>query len=201
MSGKAGRRPSACDGVWSRLLEGADLAEIRESEAAHLEKCAPCRAALGRVESRVALLAEEIEAIEPRLSADEAVALATGARRGRSRDRDAGGGDTSGGRRLAGVSAASWRRRLAWAAGPAVALAAAILGVVWAGPWRPGPGLMPPPAALVAGARPAAEPGGLAVEAPETGGVAVFATRDPDIHVVWFYDRRPTEGDRQGERR
>ena len=143
----------------------------------------------------MAALAVGIGAIETRLSADEAVALARGAGTGTTGDR------TRSARRLipSPKRRVIGRRRLAWVAGPAAALAAAILGIVWAAPWRPGGGVRPPPEALVAGVRAdAAEPGGLSVEAPETGGVAVFVTRDPDIHVVWFYDgeRSPIEGER-----
>jgi len=170
--------PAACAAVRARLLEGADLAEVRRTEGTHLERCAGCRAALARVETGIAALAVAIDAIRPELAAEAAVALV---KRG-------GGGGTARG------------RRPARAAGPAVALAAVILAIVWAGPWRPGSGgVRPPPEALVAGTRaggsiPTAR--GLSVDVPEAAGVAVFATRDPDIHVVWFYETRGSiEGD------
>lgn len=212
--------PPGCEGMRARLLAGVDLDEIREIERAHVESCAACRAAFARVEAGMAALAAGIEGIETKLSADEAVALAKGAGSrtrqertvpGKAEARIPGPGarrlPAPGGRRIpwrgrrrvAGSGRSTRHRRLAWVAGPAVALAAAILGIVWAGPWRPGSGVRPPPEALVVGVRAdAAEPGGLSVEAPETGGVAVFATRDPDIHVVWFYDddRSPIQGER-----
>lgn len=186
---------SACHGVRTRLLEGADLSDIRETERAHLERCAACRAALGRVETQMTVLAGAIDGFEPALSADDAVALATGAATGPPGRQDPARADGRSDR--AASVRRSTRRRLAWAAGPAVALAAAILAIVWAGPWRPGNGVRPPPEALVAGTRSsgAAEFGGLSVEAPATGGVAVFATRDPQIHVVWFYERRDSDSE------
>jgi hypothetical protein len=91
-----------------------------------------------------------------------------------------------------------------------VAAAAAVLGLATIPLWRLLPREAPPTgtaATLVgtsgAGAPrpgiPAAEPESavFSVDVPSTGGVAVFATRNPKIRVVWFYETNGTSGDGQ----
>jgi hypothetical protein len=78
-----------------------------------------------------------------------------------------------------------WRR---WAPIPLAAAAAITALVLTSGP----PGQRLEDAGLPAQAGPeaaatTASPGGLSVDIPEEGRVAVFETSDPSITVVWFY--------------
>jgi hypothetical protein len=82
---------------------------------------------------------------------------------------------------LARGRSAGRRRRWRWAA--PVAAAAGIAALVFL--TRPAAG---PPSARPAGATAAASaPGGVAARAPAGRNVAVFATADPEIVVIWLY--------------
>ncbi len=168
---------AACERVRGRWLAGEELGTVREEERAHLASCAACRSALARLERDMGALAAGLDAFAPALTAEEAVEVA---RRGSSGRVGSRGSDRP-------------ARRRAWLGWPITAAAAALLAVVLAGPWRPegrrGEAARAPEAAL---ARPAPDPAdeeplGFSVDVPESGRVAVFATADPDIHVVWFY--------------
>lgn len=173
------RGTPGCDSLRSRVLDGAGLGAIRETEAAHLRECPACRSTLARLERGTAALAAELDRLAPSFDADEAVALAVSGRNAERQTRDT---------RSEVRSRSDGIRRVAW---PLAAAAAAVLAAVWAGPWRPGgpgsPGAISPAALAPAGVDATDAPSGFSVEVPEATGVAVFATRDPRIHVVWFY--------------
>lgn len=158
-----------CEAARARILE-ADVQELAQpTDAAwreHLERCPACRAAAERVLEETRALDHALARMGPRMTPEEAVALA---RRGVV---------ASGARRSLRVG--PWIRR-AWPALP-LAAAAALAGLLLLRPAEPRgdrAGLQPPPAAD--------ETMALTVHARDDARMVVFETDDPSITVVWFF--------------
>jgi hypothetical protein len=151
--------------AWVLQAAPAALRRPPAEVLAHLEGCPACATDVEAVRAGVDTLAPSFEAARSRLDGAAAVRLArTGWR------------PVAPGRRPS--PARSGRR---WAPVAAAALAAGLLAVVV---WGPEPARPPEgsPARGESGDRPS--PPAVRVEA--AGRVAVFATPDPKIHVVWM---------------
>lgn len=157
----------SCDEMRDRMLE-APLAALAGEGASplarHLGECASCRSHARRIVAGTRALADRLDALEPRISGDEAVRLA--------RPERAITGSVGPERRSPAA---------AWIAIPlAAAAAVAWLLIPGDGPRPAGPEHAPPPE------RASSDPG-FRIEVPVGRRVAVFETPDPEIRVVWFY--------------
>lgn len=164
-----------CGEALNRMLE-AEPAALRADAGAdpvlaeHLRGCGRCR----RV---AATLVTELEALDAGL---EELATAPGPSRSGS---DSPGGSRP--RRAAGSGRGVVRRLGTWVPLAAAAVLAAVLLL------RPGGDPDPPPdgPAGAGAAASVARPGRVAVTLPADRGGAVMSTRNPNITVVWLYER------------
>ncbi len=165
---------------WMLTASPAELGAPPEVVGAHVSGCSACAGALAVLTRALAVVGTERDAAGPRMSEGDAVRLALAGARG----------DVSPRR---GETPPSARRRPAsrrtWTLVPAAVLAAVAVALLW-------PDAGPPPPAPV---RFAEEPGpaALAVRVEVDDRVAVFATPNPRIHVVWMIDETtPNESGR-----
>jgi hypothetical protein len=187
-------RPVSCESTRARLLE-VDLDRFPgpdDALAAHFAECPSCRRAARELRAEAAALGTALTGLTETRGLGDARAIALA---------ESGIGGADGGRRVPSrplETAARW------------AVAAAVLGLATAAGWRLAPRGEPTTRTASTaegslestGSRapmtgiPAAEPreAVFSVDVPSTGGVAVFATRNPKIRVVWFYDTDGTSG-------
>lgn len=171
-----------CETIRERLLEASPAALSGRGESAvarHVRSCEGCHDAASRILAGTERLEAELGRFQPRMGEEEAVRLAF-------EGRAAQAGEPIEARRTGSLAVGRrWRR---WAPIPLAAAAAITALVLTSEP--PGqrleeadlPARAAPPAAVAT-----ASPGGLRVDIPEEGRVAVFETSDPSITVVWFY--------------
>lgn len=158
-----------CDVARKRIVE-ADIEELERRSGSelgeHLAHCSRCRAAAERVLEETRELNRSLARVGPRMTVEEAVALATTA---------AGTSEAARVRRPP-----AWVRR-AWPALP-LAAAAALAAILLLRPDGRGgreAGLEPPP--------PTDETMALTVHAPDDARMVVFETDNRGITVVWFF--------------
>lgn len=168
-----------CERALDRMLE-AEPAELRGEGgtelARHIRGCPRCQRTAGVLVAELSALDAALDAYaeegDPEVAADAALAaIRAGSVPGRARPH-------RGGRMRATRGLAA---RLG--AGLGLAAAAALAALLLRGPSGPTP---PPPSA--AGSPDPREPA-VAVTPPPGRGAAVLQTRNPDITVVWLYDR------------
>ncbi len=193
---------------WLRSADLGALEEPPEEARRHLATCDACASALARTRAALALLRRWMDEAQPRVTADAAVALAL------SDERDGGIGRAANhaDQRLADSQARRWRL----APLPLLALGL-LLWLAWPFGTRPpgrsgGAGRAPDAPASASGTAPGSHPNapgrpfgsgpsgttddGFAVEAPAGSRLAVFATENPKIRVVWLYEpTSPREGE------
>lgn len=158
---KREQRDLSCSQAREALLE-ADLAQLEgrsgDALAGHLGGCEKCSAMARMILDGERGLGEVIEALVPASDLDELL----------ERAREEGPGIRS-----------AIRRKLTWSARGVVPLAAAAaLAALFLGrePVLPGDPVVP-----------LATAPGLGLEVPEGQNVAVLATNNPDITVLWFF--------------
>lgn len=166
--------------AWLLTAAPEELRTPPEAVGAHVSGCSACAGALAALTRGLADVGAERAAVGPRMSEDDAVRLGlAGARGGIVAER-------------ATVSRPPRPKRPSrrrWTLVPAAALGALAVALLW-------PDAVPPAPAPV---RPAEGPGdpGFAVAVAGDDRVAVFATANPRIHVVWrIDDRNRSEGGR-----
>ena len=159
--------------AWMLTAAPGELRFPPPAVGVHVAGCRGCAVALADLTRGLDLLAAGRDAATPRMSGDEAVGLAVAGARG----------DVAPARPAASPPARprpGGRRRRTLV--PAAVLAAAAVALLWPDAASP----PPPPVQL------AEERGGpaFAVRVAADARVAVFATTNPRIHVVWMIDGR-----------
>jgi len=159
--------------AWLLTAAPEELRTPPEAVAAHVSGCSACAGALEALTRGLADLGAERDADGARMSEDDAVRLALAGARG-----GIVAGRPTGSRHPRPKRA----RRHRWTLLPAAVLGVLAVTLLW-------PDAVPPAPAPV---RPAQEPGdlGFAVAVAGDDRVAVFATPNPRIHVVWRIDDR-----------
>lgn len=163
--------------AWMLTASPEELRSPPPAVGVHASGCAGCKIALASLTRSLDLLAAERAAAGPRMSAEDAVRMALAGARGGAAPRRA---------TVSRHPRPKRASRRTWTLVPAAVLAAVAVALLW-------PDAGPPPPAPV---RFAEEPGpaALAVRVEADDRVAVFATPNPRIHVVWMIDETTPNG-------
>lgn len=158
---------------WMLTASPAELRAPPEAVGSHVSSCSACAGALAVLTRGLADVGAERDAAGPRMSEDDAVRLALAGARG---------GVAPGRATVSRHPRPKRASRRRWTLVPAAVLAAVAVALLWPDAGRP-----PPTTVRIAEEQ--GDPAfGVRVAADDR--VAVFATPNPRIHVVWMIHER-----------